>query len=526
MAMALKKKLRNIIKAPLVFIAVIMFLAFLVRTAGIIENNILFLFDGARDFLFVKKIVIDHHLALIGPESGGLQGYFHGVLWYYLLAVPFALSGGNPASGTWFMAFMSTFSVILAFFILRKTMNIYAGIIGAVLLTVGEYSIATSKFIWNPYPIVWLMPLYFFGVFLIVKKSKWGIILLSLIQGLIIHFEIIYGLGILPAYFILIFVYLREAFSDRLKFVIISFFILVLPLTPNMLFDLRHNFLISNSVFGTIQSGGANISHRSDEIPNEFRKRLALRLDDLTKYTFRSLTRSSSINYLSLTVLIFGLIYIKKKKINKEIFKISVLSLLIIISPFFVFLLLKYNVWGYYWIGNAALYATLVAFIAGYFTQQYIKNTRFLILAVAFLLITYPWGSLLGWRQGDLKPGRDVLSTQLEVVKTIYEDAGGEKFSVYQHTPPVYDYVYRYLFWWKGSNTYGYVPANNKQKIVYVILDGVPEDPNGEYFVKNVLHLETKSIKTFKFDTQWPKLQKFINKDEEQGVDPNFFPNL
>jgi hypothetical protein len=64
--------------ALLIFLLIIIVLAFLLRTRGLATQNVLFLYDGARDLLYVKKLVVDHDLLLIGPPSGGLQGYFHG----------------------------------------------------------------------------------------------------------------------------------------------------------------------------------------------------------------------------------------------------------------------------------------------------------------------------------------------------------------------------------------------------------------------------------------------------------------
>jgi len=223
-------------------VLLLIFFAFLVRTVGLINNNALFIFDSARDFLFVEKIAVDHKLILIGPPSGGLQGYFHGVIWYYILTIPFVLSGGHPISGPWFMAIASTFSVVAAFFILKKIMNIYSGIFGILLLGFSGYSVATAQFIWNPYPIVWLMPVYFWGICLLTHRSYWGIFLISAAQGLLLHFEVIYGIGTLPAYLCMLLYFMKIKNANKLKHIFIALVFFAFPLIPSMIFDIRHQF--------------------------------------------------------------------------------------------------------------------------------------------------------------------------------------------------------------------------------------------------------------------------------------------
>ena len=53
------------------------------------------------------------------------------------------------------------------------------------------------------------------------------------------------------------------------------------------------------------------------------------------------------------------------------------------------------------------------------------------------------------------------LGAQMDVVDWIYKDAvaKSQPFAVYTYTPPVYDYHYEYLLWWKGTRKYNLLPA-------------------------------------------------------------------
>lgn len=508
-------------------VLVLFVFVFLIRTVGLFNNNALFLFDSARDFLGVNKLIIDHKPVLIGTPAGGLGGYFHGVIWYYLLAVPLILASGNPISGQWFMAIMSTISVLAAFLVLKKTMNIYAGILGILLFGFGNFSIATAKFTWNSYPIVWLAPILFLGIYLLVKRIRWGIILISLVEGLSLQFDLMLGLTTFPAY-LAVFGYfiLKGKTIGKIKYVLISILLIILPFLPSILFDLRHNFIISKAVVNTVANAGNNLSHKADELQTPLGKRISLRFSEMVQYSIGSMTTNSLVNYGLFLALLLSIYFMIKSK-NRQNMILVTLSASVILSMFLVLLLLKYSVWSHYWTNNAPLYAMLLSFGIGYLIGKYRQRFLFGCIFILLFIVYQPWHALSFWGKGELNPGPQVLSTQLDVVKTIYNNAGNKKFSAYVQTPPVYDYVYRYLFWWQGSKKYQYIPTDQKQEIVYVILEGVPQDIDASYFKQHTLHLTTRPVQMFTFGDSFPRVEKFIiDPSSEQPVDPNFFPQL
>lgn len=512
-------------KIAIFLLVVILFFSIVVRTVGLFSNNVLFLYDGARDFLYVQKIVVDHKPILMGPSTG-LQGFYQGVIWYYLLAIPFAISGGDPISGTWFMIIGSLISVFAAFFILRKTMNTTAGIFGAMFLGLGDYSIATSKFLWNPYPIVWLMPFYFLGIWLICQKKISGLLLVSFVWGLILSFEVVYGVAISPAYLLLFFLGIyRLKKWDKVKYVLLALFFVALPLFSSLFFDMRHDFMMTKVIIKTLETGGANITHGPGEIENSLVTRLSLRFADLIAFTIQSVTKNTLVNY-GLFFCLIGGVFIMMKELRKKQEVLLILTITVLISPFFVLLLFKYSVWANYWTGTAAMYGMFLAFVIGYLVEKYRKHWYAIVLILFLLVIAKPWSILPIWYKGELEPGAQTLPTQLAVVKTIYADAASQKFSVYQHTPPVYDYIYRYLFSWQGMKNYNYVPTNEKQPLVYVILEGVRSDPQGTFFKDHTLHLTSQPVKVIRFENDSPVVEKFETKVTDDPVDPNLFPQL
>src|SRR3990172_1185469 len=59
------------------------------------NGNFLFNMDNARDMVDVREMVVLGKLRLTGPTSA-IEGLFNGPAWYYLLAILFIFSGGDP----------------------------------------------------------------------------------------------------------------------------------------------------------------------------------------------------------------------------------------------------------------------------------------------------------------------------------------------------------------------------------------------------------------------------------------------
>lgn len=507
------------------FLGCIIFLGLLLRTQGLFTNNILFVHDNGRDMLFVKKIVVDHKLSLIGPWTG-LQGFFHGVFWYYLLAIPFILGKGNPAVVTGFMALLSTSSILLAFITLKRIAGTFAGFFAAIIYTVAPFSIVTSAWSWNPYPIVWIMPLYAFLLYSFVQKKRYALYGIAFLTALIMQFEIMYGITLVPTLLFLLFVAAkREKIRiKRVKTLLIAGGIFMLPFLPMLLFNIRHNFLMFNANFKSLLSGGATVTDSASQQLLSLLVRINVRGHDLFLYTVQSLTKNSLINIALFILLLFGIFQIINKRQRKERFFILLCGITLL-APLIIFPVLNYPIWNYFWIGSAGLYTFCVAFVLGYLLKkrETLQKVGYILLFI-FLLFLIPYEKLFQWSRGAPTLGVQALSLQLDVVNTIYRDAGNKPFSVYVQTPPIYDYAYRYLFWWQGNIHHYQLPNDQKQPLTYFILETTPTKPDGTYFKHNVIKTRNMPVQTFRFPGV--TVEKILTASDEASVDSNYFPPL
>src|SRR5574337_631129 len=79
------------------------------------DGNFIFNMDNARDMVDVREMVVLHKLRLTGPTSG-IEGFYNGPGWYYLLAIPFVLTGGSPYAE---VILMITLWLIGGYFLLK-----------------------------------------------------------------------------------------------------------------------------------------------------------------------------------------------------------------------------------------------------------------------------------------------------------------------------------------------------------------------------------------------------------------------
>src|ERR1700733_1388991 len=89
----------------IVFIACIAYGIFLF-SLHLLNGDLLFHTDIARDFLLIQDIVVNHKLALIGPRAGGIPGTYFGPIWIYLTIPAFFIGNGDPLVVGYFWLFL------------------------------------------------------------------------------------------------------------------------------------------------------------------------------------------------------------------------------------------------------------------------------------------------------------------------------------------------------------------------------------------------------------------------------------
>ncbi len=229
--------------------------------------------DIARDFLLYQEIDAKK-IILIGPRSS-TSGIFHGPLWLYLTYPAYLLGQGNPITVAWFWVILTAVFVGTSAVIAKKMFGSKTALVYALLLS-GNMMFQT-KSLFNPHGALFLVPVYFFTIYLYQRDQKWWQLLLHLVLGaVIIQFQMAIGipLVILSTLFIFYLIIRHKNYWHTLAFLIIP-----LCLANFIIFEFRHNFNMTKAIvyYAMPNSNGIFFDY-SSQIDNRIERLMDLRL--------------------------------------------------------------------------------------------------------------------------------------------------------------------------------------------------------------------------------------------------------
>lgn len=439
----------------------ILIVAFWYRIQGFLYNTFAFTYDVGRDFLAVSKMLSEHKPLLIGATTG-LHGVFYGPTWYYILTPFFLLTGGDPRWIAFFMALSGVLTVILGYILGKSISGKPLGLTFALLIGVSEVLNQISAQIWNPN----LIPLFVLLSFILIlkenEKKLISVFFLGLTLGIIFDLELVFGL----IFFLSTLLYIV---SLRLFKRMVSWGLLfggfILIQLPRILFELRHDFLMTKTLFGAFNASASD--SLLSPIPN-FTK-IIPRLFEVFYQTV------GWQNWLAGLFALFFIIFISFycfKRIEKKEKKFLVYSAFILITFLMGLGFFKHDIESHYYIGIPVIFVCLTGFSI-YLLKKYLRLNYLLFIAILATIAVFlnQLKLVQTFIPSNWIGDASVYRNQLEVVNYIYQDTKGEEFNSITYTPPVYDYPYQYLFSWWGKKTYGYVPAKDHKKNFYLILE-------------------------------------------------------
>lgn len=450
----------------------ILLLAFLLRGLEAITGNYLFLFDHGHYFIDVRNSLLAGKIPLIGTYTP-VQSVFQGPGWYYLLTLVFLLGRGDPYYGMVLMLIISLSSVIGAFFVARYLWGEKAGFVTAFLFAAAPISIKTTRHMWPPYPLLLVMILYVYFLFkVLLEKKKKYTLWLGLITGLTFHFEVAFGIFLLP---VTIFILLLYRHRLSFKSAILALLGFLVTFLPQIVFDLRHDFIQTRGILNFINSKGQDMG-----IPKPFFLYMKQHL-----FMFAGTLRESiglPEKFLSrwLLLLIFSflliIIFIKTNKKEKETIKVL---MGIIIGVFLMYAFYPHDLWEWYLIGLGTVYIFLLGLIMTKLLEH--RILKFLVLIFFLGVSFYSLNDLKEkyYPQPKIDDNLAFVKAKKEIIDYIYNDADGQPFGVFVYTPPIYDFPYEYLFWWYGQKKFGYLPTESKDGLFYLIIEPDLERPWG-----------------------------------------------
>ncbi len=411
------------------------------------NGNFIFNMDNARDFVDVREMVELGKIRLTGPNSA-IQGLYNGPLWYYLLAIPYLLTGGNPYGA---IIMEIVLWVIGGFFLLKLVGRIKKWLVIPIGLVwvASNYIVLTNAYSFNPNPVPLLTPLLIYSLveYLEYKKGMW-IIVTWFLAGAFFNFEMNAGVFIPLVILVSVFLTNKKLFKDKYFWIGVGLFISFL--LPQILFDLKHQFIMSKGIAYFIAEDKGKFD-------------LVLRIQSLSK-SYYNVFEATMMNqkFLSYSLLILTIPFFKRLLLNKEKNVTALVSSIFILIPFLGYLVIPVSVNPWHLGGFAAASLIITAFIISSVWRLNLLG-KFSALILSGALILYSIFNIIHFFTVDfVKPNMDPseFSNEIKAIDYVYKYANGQNFKVYTYLPSVYDYPYQYLIWWYGRKNFGYLPLD------------------------------------------------------------------
>jgi len=245
-----------------------------------ISDYMEFLGDQGRDVLIIRDFLKHGNLFFIGPQTS-IGNMYLGPFFYYLIAPSLLLANFNPVGPAVFIALINIAAVYLVYFIGKKWFDKTTGLISAFIFAISPVAIRYSNFIWNPNIMAFfslLFVYFFFEAFRTKKYKNFIFASLSFVMVMNSHYL---GLALLPfvgLYWLFHLYRIIKEKSPELKPFLINtlfaFVIFILSLTPQVLFDIKHDGQNTKALltFFTQRETTVNIKAYKaiPEIPNLF----------------------------------------------------------------------------------------------------------------------------------------------------------------------------------------------------------------------------------------------------------------
>ncbi|MBI4099614.1 glycosyltransferase family 39 protein [Candidatus Microgenomates bacterium] len=403
--------------------AAIIILSLILRLYAL-EKRASFDFDQETAAWWVKNLIVDHKFSLIGQEIS-TGGVFVGPFYFYLLAPFYLLTNLYPLGGNLFVALIALATMIAIYRLAKQVFGANSAII-AVFLYAVHPGIIRSDLAVAPSNLVAFLSATTAYLLTKPKRSFIDFALLGTILGLTfsVHPTATLLLPICLAYYL----FTKQKFDlKKALLVILPVFLLVSPL---VLFELRHNFLMVHNALTTLASG------RNDPLSM---------INLLLVYWAGTLVSNDNVLVkIPLFLLAIWVFFKARGPILK----------LWILTPLLAAVLYSRHVPEYYFL--LTLPVTLV-YTIGFLLKGRTKR----VLLVTIILASVFLGVVAG-----LSPGNQLgLYYKNEAVKYIVKEAAGRPFTVYYSNEPGEAFGFDYLFWWHKA-----VPVDKMPKKFLIVV--------------------------------------------------------
>jgi len=506
----LKKKYPQLFKlsfAPILFISLLLILGFLVRVININQRNLMFGYDEVEDLIYVKRIVFNKDLVVIGKAIYGDPNLRHGVFSYYLMAPGSILFHQDPSGVALWNGIFNLFTAVVVYFIAGLVFkNKKMSIVSSVLYTFSYLAIEYSGWVCHPVFAPLFVSLFFLGLWRLFEGKPWGLLLSLTFMGLSIQSDLMF-LYLLPI-FVLYILLFRPRYPG-VKIVVLSIVSFLLSMATIIYTELKFNFSGVRTIlyfFVNFERGRNSLFERLSLFLRKFFEMFAYNIipEEPKLGLF--------IAFFAVLTIIISLLKSKQSE------RVRILFLLFYLFSPAITLFIGFHNKPWSFIGILPVISITMSYVI-------VKlQKKILIFGVVALITYFNIQGVLKLKSANklimAVPSSSFLSSQLRVIDYTYQSSGGKSFALDAVTYPLYVNTYwSYDYPWYGLKKYGYLPtwsgsqqiyphdslaqATGKEDNIYLIIDDTFDIPlwaklkAKEYWDTKSLLIEEKEIGGF-----------------------------
>ena len=423
-----------------------------------------FWFDQGRDAQVIWDLLHQGRFFLIGPTTG-IEGIFLGPFYYYLIAPAYLLGGGNPLFPAYFVSLLNLLSIYFLFKMGSRYFHPIVGLIAAFISAFSLQLVGYQRWLANPSPLPLLAILSLWALLAVVSHDKkwywWPILGIGI--GLSLQLEAASATFFIPATIIVLFLYRRSIVNQRIW---VALFFFGLTLLPQIIFNFRHQNILFNSFQKFL------VSERSfqPDLTTAYQDRLRFYYTIFTNKYFHS--PDAALAFVIILPILF--FWVRRYLPTKPMVTLFIWWL----TPL-AFLLFYYGnhgyIWDYYFTGIYPAFTLLIC-ATGFYIFKHSLVGKVIVLSLFITFIHQNLIAHLNFFRPAL-PGYISLTSELQAVDWVYQDAGTTPFNQDAYVPPVIPYAYDYLFLWLGTTKYNRLPEQEKIFRLYTLYEVDPPHP-------------------------------------------------
>ena len=498
----------------------ILFFGFFLRYQNIQPFNIVLDFDQYEDLYYTYKLVQDHDPLIIGRAVYGDARLHHGVFYYYYNFIPFLISNGSIFVSAYWNSIFNLSSALIIFILAKSLLGkMIPSLIAAFIVAFSFEIIKFSNWLTIDTPSIFILPLFYLGLWKYYKGKNWGLIISSISLGLAFQTDLS-TLYLIPVSLIF-WIFFRPKIPN-FKLFSVSILSFIITISTLVLTEIKLNFSgikyllnFSNTFYdATKLSFVERVSAFVEDFSNNFSNNLFPQRPDLGIY-------------LAALVLLVTLYFLTNKKIKKDE-KIAIYFMLLYLFSPAVTLILGYHDKPWFLIGLPGA----IALISGYA----ISKLKYAVLIIpAVFIIGLNNTKMILDRPNDaynlfdtIYDSTSSMRSQIDVVTYTYENSERKPFAINAVTYPLYyNGMWAYLYSFYGKKTFGHIPtwlggdqlhpydllphSYGDEKIFYMIISETARIPDvfknkgrvwGEDFGKQIEEKKFNSFTVLKYEKQ------------------------